>query len=399
MSITVKNFWGDLNETRFPRLEKDIQARHLIVGGGIAGLSTAYFLLERDEKDIVLIERNSIGSGATGHSSGMLVCEPETASWSDLVKTYGAPLARKYYDAQVSALTVLSKIVKQENVTCDFMSEELWILASNALAKSYIRGEFEARKLMKKHSDILFGEQLQREFTTKIYSAGERTKESISVNPLFLARGFAGHLANKGVRIYEQTSFLSAKSGHARTPNGKISYKSLFRCLGVGEKGLSIERYLSTICVTKRFSAEELKRIGITSKYMFFDYERRSFHYGKITPDNRLLIGYGDVKCKNEYKKHYVHLPHVQNITRFIEREFLNIYMPIEYSWSSQYALSQTDLPKVIVAEDEAIINGAGTQLASIATASYAVSKMLKKEHPLDGLFGKIVPDRKDALG
>lgn len=44
----------------------------IIIGGGLMGCSTAYELAKRNVKNIVVLEKKSIGSGATGQSSGVL---------------------------------------------------------------------------------------------------------------------------------------------------------------------------------------------------------------------------------------------------------------------------------------------------------------------------------------
>ncbi|WP_405134038.1 FAD-dependent oxidoreductase [Nocardia sp. NBC_01388] len=54
-------------------------AEFLIIGGGLEGLAIAWSLAERGATDIVLLERNSLCSGMTGKSSGVVRCH------------YGAP--------------------------------------------------------------------------------------------------------------------------------------------------------------------------------------------------------------------------------------------------------------------------------------------------------------------
>lgn len=44
----------------------------VIIGAGLMGCSTAYELAKRNVKNIVVLEKNAIGSGATGQSSGVL---------------------------------------------------------------------------------------------------------------------------------------------------------------------------------------------------------------------------------------------------------------------------------------------------------------------------------------
>jgi len=49
-------------------------AEVVIIGGGVAGLSTARALVEAGVRDVVVLERATVGSGATGKSSGIVRC-------------------------------------------------------------------------------------------------------------------------------------------------------------------------------------------------------------------------------------------------------------------------------------------------------------------------------------
>lgn len=54
------------------KLAHNDQADVVIVGGGIAGIVTAYFLLEQTTKTIILVEAARLAYGATGHNAGQL---------------------------------------------------------------------------------------------------------------------------------------------------------------------------------------------------------------------------------------------------------------------------------------------------------------------------------------
>ena len=380
-------FWGDFNQSNFSSLKGSAQTKYLIVGGGISGLSTAYFLLENGERDIILIEKNTIGSGSTGHSAGMLVCEPETATWTQLVNVYGIDLARKYFEAQVSAIKLISQVIKSEKIKCDLMSQELLMIADTKISKKHLLKDYQTRRSMKRRVDLLSKENLKTEFASKEYFMAERIEENISVNPLLLARGFAQYLKKRGVRIYENTNLLSVNLDIAKTEKGKIEYKKIIKCLGVGDKKVAIDRYLATIAITRKLTENELLSIGLADRDMFIGDERQSFHYGKITADSRLLVGYGDNKCRGKEKINYVHEPHVRNIERFLKRVFPNFKMNISDAWSAEYVLSRSVAPVILFDNNEVTINGAGTQLTSVVSASYAVSKILGKKHSLDKFF------------
>jgi 4-methylaminobutanoate oxidase (formaldehyde-forming) len=70
--------WGD---SRQPVPER---AATVIVGGGIIGASIALHLARLDQKDIVLIERNSIASGTTWHAAGLAASVRSTAAMTEL---------------------------------------------------------------------------------------------------------------------------------------------------------------------------------------------------------------------------------------------------------------------------------------------------------------------------
>jgi glycine/D-amino acid oxidase-like deaminating enzyme len=48
------------------------RARVVIVGGGVAGCSTAYHLAKRGWTDVVLLERKRLTSGTTWHAAGLI---------------------------------------------------------------------------------------------------------------------------------------------------------------------------------------------------------------------------------------------------------------------------------------------------------------------------------------
>ena len=64
----------------------------VIVGGGIAGVTTAYFALTRTNKRVVLVEADKIAHGATGHNAGQITSYFERPL-SDLVKEFGFDMA------------------------------------------------------------------------------------------------------------------------------------------------------------------------------------------------------------------------------------------------------------------------------------------------------------------
>jgi glycine/D-amino acid oxidase-like deaminating enzyme len=69
-------------------LEENLDTDIVVIGGGIAGVTTAYFLLTKTDKRVVLLEANKIAHGATGHNAGQISSYYEK-SLTELVKRFG----------------------------------------------------------------------------------------------------------------------------------------------------------------------------------------------------------------------------------------------------------------------------------------------------------------------
>jgi len=388
---TPKLFWGSLKTTTFPKQTTDLETDYLIVGGGISGLAAAYFLLKAGKRNITLIERDTIGSGSTGHSAGMLVTEPEQGNWYHMVQAHGPSLAKKYYEAHVDAANLVEKIIKDGRIECRFKTHDyLYLRKTDPKRSTRIWKEYRAvQDVLGTDVEALTGKTLKRELPSTLYKFAERLrKHNLVVNPLLFARGFAQYLAGRGVTIVEHTAFKKALDEQTIvTSRGTISTKYTIFCRGSAETNPRLDHFLTTIAITKPLSDKQLTSIGLSDKDMFVENgSDSSFHYGRITGDNRLLLGYGDKRVKADSAMS-LHAPHLKDIKRFMDLQFPTLTTTIAYAWSAPYALAKGRVPLVSVKRNTVTIGGAGIQLGSIVAASYAVSVLLKQSHPLKRLF------------
>lgn len=80
------------NERQTQKLEEDVLVDVSIVGAGIAGVSTAFFLLKHTDKKIAIVESGKLAHGATGHNAGQLVSYFERP-FSEIVEEFGLEMA------------------------------------------------------------------------------------------------------------------------------------------------------------------------------------------------------------------------------------------------------------------------------------------------------------------
>ncbi len=91
-------------------VNKNLHADVAIVGGGIAGVVTAYYTLTQTDKSVILLEADKIAHGATGHNAGQITSYFERPL-PDIAKEFGVDLAVDGQRKVEDAWELLTKII------------------------------------------------------------------------------------------------------------------------------------------------------------------------------------------------------------------------------------------------------------------------------------------------
>jgi len=99
-----QSYWIDstkdtLNE--YPALTENIKADVVIVGGGIAGITSAY-LLQKEGLSVIVLEADRIARGTTGHTTAKITSQ-HNLIYHKLIKQMGFELAQQYATANETA--------------------------------------------------------------------------------------------------------------------------------------------------------------------------------------------------------------------------------------------------------------------------------------------------------
>src|SRR5687768_15398668 len=103
---------------QLPALKAEAGGDVCVIGGGIAGLTTAY-LLTREGNSVILLEDGGIGSGETGRTSAHLANALDD-HYYELEKTHGAEGARLAAASHTEAIEEIARIVNEEHIECEF---------------------------------------------------------------------------------------------------------------------------------------------------------------------------------------------------------------------------------------------------------------------------------------
>ncbi|MEG2506995.1 MAG: FAD-dependent oxidoreductase [Longicatena sp.] len=130
------------NKKSFPRIEKEMDANIVIVGAGLTGLSTAYYL-GKATNDVFLIEANQICYGASGRNNGKVSAQ-HGLLYKDMIKNYDIVLAKQYYEANNAALNSIEEIINKHHIACDFKRCDTSIYTQDATKIGELQDEYQA---------------------------------------------------------------------------------------------------------------------------------------------------------------------------------------------------------------------------------------------------------------
>lgn len=192
----------------FHPLTEDTQADVVIVGGGIAGLTTAY-QLQRSGKSVVILDSSLLASGETERTTAHLSCALDDR-FTELERLHGARGARIAAESHAAAITAIEHIAKLERIDCDFERLDGYLFGNTLSERPQLEAELQAA-----HRAGLSDVELVSRAPLPHYNTGWalRFPRQAQFHPLKYLRGLARAIARDGGRIYTQTHVDAVQSG------------------------------------------------------------------------------------------------------------------------------------------------------------------------------------------
>lgn len=142
--MTTSSFWyEDVGLEKRPQLTAETSCDLVVIGSGIAGLSTAYEAARWGWKVVVIDRQETIGGVMTPRTTAHLASELDDY-YHYLIKAVGEDEARLYHDSQVAAINRIETICRDEGIKADFRRLDGYLVPAEEGHQTGLDKEFEA---------------------------------------------------------------------------------------------------------------------------------------------------------------------------------------------------------------------------------------------------------------
>jgi glycine/D-amino acid oxidase-like deaminating enzyme len=206
--------WSDPDSPSAPQLEGTVSADVAIVGGGFAGLSCARHLKEADPSlDIALVERDQVGSGASGRNAG-IISPFLPITWlidcsASLQRLDDIRFASRYIAGETRSLI---QLIQGEAIACDLRASKIITTGAGGLYQRQLALIGERCLLAGVPGHIATPAELRA--TIPYPAHGGYVLDGYAIQPLALVQGLRRYIQRLGIRLYENTRVTGLRPAH-----------------------------------------------------------------------------------------------------------------------------------------------------------------------------------------
>ncbi|HSR71273.1 MAG TPA: FAD-binding oxidoreductase, partial [Kiloniellales bacterium] len=338
---------------RRPALAGEVRADVCVVGAGLTGLSTALELAERGY-DVVLLEAERIGWGASGRNGGQ-ICTGFSADPRRIAGWLGPDDARRLFALSEEAKTILRRRVERHAIDCDLR----WGYFHAALKPRQLRALAETRAVWSDDygyagTALVEGRAAVADYVaSEAYVGGLYESGAGQLHPLNYCLGLAEAAESAGARIFEGSRVRRLLHGGetgtepaAETASGRVRARVLVVCANAYLDGLVPEIADRILAVGSYIGATEplgaaRARTLIPGEVAVADCNRL-LNYYRCSADHRLLFG-GRVGLA---------APTAEALSAALKRRMAGVFPglaeePFAYLWGGRVALTRERTPDI----------------------------------------------------
>lgn len=379
------SYWIETTpSTHHPRVEEDVRADVVVVGGGIVGILTAY-LLAKAGKAVVVVDRERIAMAETGHTTAHLQIVIDTRL-RDLVKRFGLERTKLAWDSQLEAVRLIEAIARDERVACDLQRLDAFLSSPHASDRDLLADEIRYARAMGYEAEWAAPGDVPYPATAAV-----RFADQGKFHPRKFLLGVAQKAQRLGVRFFEGTQIVEAEEGTpavAVTRDGhRLTGDWVVHATNVP---FDPKAMLQTkVYHYRTYAIGALVERGVFADALYWD-TLDPYHYTRVERQadrDLVILGGEDHKVGSESdsaRRWDALVDHLRSATPEFE---------VTHRWSGQILETQDDLPYIGLlpgrGANELVATGdSGTGMTNGALAALMLSeRILGRGTPWDELY------------
>jgi glycine/D-amino acid oxidase-like deaminating enzyme len=304
--MKLESYWTASTPAFVPRAAQlPSQCDVAIVGGGFTGLSAALALARRGASVVVLEAGERVAAEASGRNGGH-VNNGLAVDYAEVAAKVGVEQARAWYHAYDQSVDAVERIVRDEQIDCDFVRRGKLKLATRPAGLEALTRSAErlVRDGVDTDVEIFDRARVQAEVASDRFVGGLLYKRSAQMHMGRFALGLAQAAERNGARTHTGTCVQrlerigQGQAHRVHTSRGTLHAQQVLLANGAARHGgyssfgwmrRRIVPIGSFIVVTEPLGAERANALLR---------ERRTYvtvanihHYFRLTPDHRLVLG------------------------------------------------------------------------------------------------------------
>jgi gamma-glutamylputrescine oxidase len=382
-----------------PQCQENITTDVVIIGGGMAGLHAAQAWSKRGKK-VVLLEQYYCGSGATGKSSGFITPNAEL-SFTDFSKKYTPAIAHTIWDFITSGVNDIRTNIQQYGFSCGYVPQDTLMVATTKRALKEFEIEHENLAKFGYKTAFYTKEEVGNYLNSPGYWGGMTYEETFGINAYQYCQDMKNYLQKNGVMIFEETPVVALEDQMVITPHARLTADYIVVCTDrfMPELGLLAQQVYHAqtfLMISEELSERQIREIFPRKNLLVWDSEL-VYNYLRITSDNRLLLGGGEVLTTYSSQATHDNERMFAKLTRYFATKFPGVTIQFTQMWPGLIGISKDIVP--LAGPDKTkpflyyVSAAAGLPIAA-ALGRYSAEHMLEGKADLDSYFSPYRPFR-----
>lgn len=332
----------------YPSLSHSVNTDIAIMGGGISGALTAWYLTNAGINTL-LVDRRHIGMGSTAASTSLLQYEIDVPLY-ELIDKVGEKNATRSYLLCRDAIHTLAGIADKLKAKDIFKKKPSFQFASYLKDIKPLEKEFSLRQKAGFSLSWLDEKEIRDKYGFS-KPAGILSEDGAEANAYELTHALLENCIAKGLKVYDHTEVTKIrhhkKGIELLTADGKkIKARKLVIACGY-ESQQYIPQKVQELNSTFVVISEPHDQKDLWYKNSLIWETDRPYLYLRTTSDNRIIVGGKDIPSSNPLKRDRLLNTKAKALEKSFAKLFPSIPFRTDFKWAGSFAATKDGLPYI----------------------------------------------------